>query len=124
MKHIDALATLLGLDAPPTLTLSAHEQHYLQGYIAALRTDASRLAGGVPVLPATAPLEPSRRLMLDGMLAGLLPEPGCLMVVLLLCQRRPLSRPWFQHHHRRPFWFYGHRRPAMRKVSRHSALNA
>ncbi|MBA5601741.1 sulfite reductase subunit alpha [Pectobacterium aroidearum] len=71
MKHIDALATLLGLDAPPTLTLSAHEQHYLQGYIAALRTDASRLAGGVPVLPATAPLEPSRRLMLDGMLAGL-----------------------------------------------------
>ncbi|MDX6916134.1 sulfite reductase subunit alpha [Pectobacterium carotovorum] len=71
MKHIDALATLLGLDAPPALTLSAHEQHYLQGYIAALRTDASRLAGGVPVLPATAPLEPSRRLMLDGMLAGL-----------------------------------------------------
>ncbi|WP_225086842.1 sulfite reductase subunit alpha [Pectobacterium colocasium] len=71
MKHIDALATLLGLEAPPTLTLSAPEQHYLQGYIAALRTDASRLAGGVPVLPATAPLEPSRRLMLDGMLAGL-----------------------------------------------------
>ncbi|MFJ5454040.1 sulfite reductase subunit alpha [Pectobacterium jejuense] len=71
MKHIDALATLLGLDAPPAMTLSTHEQHYLQGYIAALRTDASRLAGGVPVLPATAPLEPSRRLMLDGMLAGL-----------------------------------------------------
>ncbi|MBI0550850.1 sulfite reductase subunit alpha [Pectobacterium parmentieri] len=81
MKHIDALATLLGLDAPPAITLSAHEQHYLQGYIAALRTDASRLAGGVPVLPATAPLEPTRRLMLDGMLAGLfartwLPDSG------------------------------------------------
>ncbi|MEH0873580.1 sulfite reductase subunit alpha [Pectobacterium cacticida] len=81
MKNIDALATLLGLDMLPPLTLSAHEQHYLQGYIAALRTDASRLAGGVPVLPATAPLEPSRRLMLDGMLAGLfartwLPDGG------------------------------------------------
>ncbi|TAJ03783.1 sulfite reductase subunit alpha [Pectobacterium versatile] len=85
MKHIDALATLLGLDAAPAMTLSAPEQHYLQGYIAALRTDASRLAGGVPVLPATAPLEPSRRLMLDGMLAGLfartwLPSDGITLL--------------------------------------------
>ncbi|ATA24022.1 reductase [Brenneria goodwinii] len=71
MKHIDALAALLGLDAAPAITLAAHEQLYLQGYLTALRTDESRLAGGVPVLPATAPVDAAKRLMLDGMLAGL-----------------------------------------------------
>jgi len=71
MKHIDALAALIGLDAAPAIALDAHEQLYLQGYLTALRTDVSRQAGGVPVLPVTAPLEASRRLMLDGMLAGL-----------------------------------------------------
>ncbi len=71
MKHIDALAALLGLDAVPTVVLDAHEQLYLQGYLTALRTDVSRQTGGVPVLPITAPLEPAKRLLLDGMLAGL-----------------------------------------------------
>ncbi|MEC5318815.1 sulfite reductase subunit alpha [Brenneria populi subsp. brevivirga] len=71
MKHIDALAALLGLEAAPAVTLAAHERLYLQGYLAALRTEESRLAGGVPTLPSAAPLEPATRLMLDGMLAGL-----------------------------------------------------
>ncbi|MCG8707729.1 molybdopterin-dependent oxidoreductase [Brenneria sp. 4F2] len=81
MKHIDALAALLGLEAAPAIRLEAHEQRYLQGYLAALRTDESRLAGGVPVLPTGAPLDADKRLMLNGMLAGLfartwLPDGG------------------------------------------------
>lgn len=71
MKHIDALAALLDLDTTPSITLEVHEQAYLQGFLAALRTDAARQAGGVPVLPPTAPLAPTKRFMLDGMLAGL-----------------------------------------------------
>lgn len=71
MQHIDALAGLLGLDDTPPLTLDAHERLYLQGYLAALRTEAARSGGGVPVLPPSAPLETSKRLFLDGMLAGL-----------------------------------------------------
>ncbi|GAA3880022.1 bifunctional nitrate reductase/sulfite reductase flavoprotein subunit alpha [Gibbsiella dentisursi] len=71
MKHIDALATLLGLDTAPAVSLETQEKIYLQGYLAALRTDAARQAGGVPVLPATAPFEPTKRLLVDGMLAGL-----------------------------------------------------
>lgn len=81
MKHIDALAALLGLDAAPPIALDAHEQLYLQGYLSALRTDVSRQSGGVPVLPTSAPLAPDKRVFLDGMLAGLfarvrLPEAG------------------------------------------------
>lgn len=71
MKQIDALASLLDLDAAPALALAPHEQRYMQGYLSALRTEAAREAGGVPVLPATAPFEAGKRLMLDGMLAGL-----------------------------------------------------
>lgn len=83
MKHIDALAALLGLHTVPAITLDAHEQLYLQGYLTALRTDVSRQTGGVPVIPTTAPLERSKRLMLDGMLAGLfartwLPDGGAI----------------------------------------------
>ena len=71
MTHIEALAALLGLEAAPPLVLDDGERLYLQGYISGLRSDASRQAGGVPVLPPGAPLAPSRRLVVDGMLAGL-----------------------------------------------------
>jgi sulfite reductase (NADPH) flavoprotein alpha-component len=71
MKQIDALANLLGLAPAPELALDTQEQHYLQGYLLGLRSEASRQSGGVPVLPATAPLEPAKRVMVDGVLAGL-----------------------------------------------------
>lgn len=70
-QRIDALAALLGLDAPPSLTLDHQEQLYLQGYLTGLRTPASSANIGVPTLPATAPLNPDKRLLVDGMLAGL-----------------------------------------------------
>jgi sulfite reductase (NADPH) flavoprotein alpha-component len=71
MNQIDALAQLLGLDAAPAIALAPQEQLYLQGYVMGLRTDASRQAGGVPVLPPSAPFEAGTRVMLDGVLAGL-----------------------------------------------------
>ena len=71
MKDIDALAQLLGLKDTPAIKLEPAEQLYLQGYLAGLRSDASRQAGGVPILPPTAPLPPDKKTLVDGILAGL-----------------------------------------------------
>ncbi|WP_218816222.1 sulfite reductase subunit alpha [Methylobacillus rhizosphaerae] len=71
MKDIDALSQLLGLETAPAIQLAPEEQLYLQGYVTGLRSDASRQAGGVPTLPTTAPLHPERRMLVDGILAGL-----------------------------------------------------
>ncbi|MGU7770555.1 molybdopterin-dependent oxidoreductase [Burkholderia sp. MR1-5-21] len=71
MADIDTFAAALGIaeTAPPAL--SDAERHYVAGFVSGLRTDAGRRAGGVPVLPASAPLAAPTRLWLDGMLAGL-----------------------------------------------------
>lgn len=71
MMKIDAMARLLGLETVPDLRLDPHEQVYLQGFILGLRSEDSRKLGGVPTLPPSAPLEPNRRFMVDGMLAGM-----------------------------------------------------
>ncbi|EIC29034.1 sulfite reductase subunit alpha [Methylomicrobium album] len=72
MQQIDALAKFLGLDAVPAIVLDAQEQRYLQGYLTGLRCGASASqATGVPVLPSGAPLDDGKRLLLDGVLAGL-----------------------------------------------------
>lgn len=71
MKDIDALARLLGLDTAPEITLDAQEQLYLQGFVTGLRTEESRKAGGVPMLPDGAPLAPAKHLLVNGILAGL-----------------------------------------------------
>ncbi|MGE8408621.1 MAG: sulfite reductase subunit alpha [Pseudomonas sp.] len=72
---IDAFARLLNLDSPVQLTLSAEEQWYMQGYLLGLR-NTERGQPGVPTLPASAPLAAERRLLLDGMLAGLFSRSG------------------------------------------------
>lgn len=71
MNDINALAKLLGLDRLPEILLDTQEQRYMQGYLTGLATEESRQRGGVPVLPATAPLEPGKRVLLDGILAGM-----------------------------------------------------
>lgn len=71
MEPIDALTRLMGLDTAPTMILNDTERLYLQGFLAALRTDAARLQLGVPVLPVSAPISPTSRFWVDGMLAGL-----------------------------------------------------
>ena len=71
MADIDTFAAALGIadTAPPPL--SDAERLYVAGFVNGLRSDAGRRAGGVPVLPAGAPLAAPARLWLDGMLAGL-----------------------------------------------------
>ncbi|KPM61652.1 bifunctional nitrate reductase/sulfite reductase flavoprotein subunit alpha [Pseudomonas monteilii] len=69
------LSRLLGLDTLPAPVLAEEERHYLQGFLLGL--DQSR-AEGVPSLPANAPLAASRRLFVDGLLAGLFAQPAAL----------------------------------------------
>ncbi|AOI88323.1 bifunctional nitrate reductase/sulfite reductase flavoprotein subunit alpha [Burkholderia pseudomultivorans] len=71
MADIDAFAVALGVAdfAPPPLTDT--ERLYVAGLVGGLKASAGRRDGGVPVLPALAPLTPPVRLWLDGMLAGL-----------------------------------------------------
>lgn len=79
MKQLDTLAGMFGIEAPAAMILESHEQAYLGGFITSLRTEAGRSASGVPVLPPTAPFEPSTRYFVDGLLAGMFsrtPLPG------------------------------------------------
>lgn len=66
----NVFARLLNLDTPAQLQLSAAEELYMQGYLLGLRSLEGRVSG-VPTLPASAPLTENKRLLLDGMLAGL-----------------------------------------------------
>ncbi|QHW29894.1 sulfite reductase subunit alpha [Paenibacillus rhizovicinus] len=81
MAKVDTLATMLGIESSSPMSLDNHEKMYLSGFIASLRTDDSKAAAGIPVLPPTAPLEQSKRFWLDGILAGMfsrtyLPNPS------------------------------------------------
>ncbi|QCI11220.1 reductase [Pseudomonas putida] len=67
------LSRLLGLDALPAPVLAEDERHYLQGFLLGLE---QARAEGVPSLPANAPLAASRRLFVDGLLAGLFAQPA------------------------------------------------
>ncbi|MCL6605481.1 MAG: sulfite reductase subunit alpha [Paenibacillus sp.] len=80
MAQMDTLASILGIESSTPLTLNDHEKIYVSGLITSLRTKESLQSPGIPVLPPTAPLEPTKRIWLDGLLAGLfsrtyLPEP-------------------------------------------------
>ena len=68
---VDTLAELVGPCAGPTLPLPPVEQHFVAGYLAALRTDAAREASGIPTLPPVTPLSPDTRAWFEGLLAGL-----------------------------------------------------
>ncbi|PRN05648.1 reductase [Pseudomonas sp. LLC-1] len=74
------LSRLLGLDTLPAPVLAEEERHYLQGFLLGL--DQSH-AEGVPSLPASAPLAASRRLFVDGLLAGLFAQPAALSAAAL-----------------------------------------
>ncbi|MBH3393534.1 bifunctional nitrate reductase/sulfite reductase flavoprotein subunit alpha [Pseudomonas monteilii] len=78
------LSRLLGLDTLPAPVLAEEERHYLQGFLLGL--DQSR-AEGVPSLPANAPLAASRRLFVDGLLAGLFAQPAALPATALPAPR-------------------------------------
>lgn len=67
---VERFAQLAGVPTGSVPELGPDDQRYLQGFLAALRSDGSA-AGGVPVLPPTAPMEPAKRHYLNGLLAGL-----------------------------------------------------
>ncbi|MFF7706786.1 molybdopterin-dependent oxidoreductase [Pseudomonas sp. NPDC007930] len=61
--NTDLLANIGGLLADETL--------YLQGFLLGLASEAGQRQPGVPVLPASAPVAAPRRLLFDGLLAGM-----------------------------------------------------
>jgi sulfite reductase (NADPH) flavoprotein alpha-component len=71
MAQMDTLANILGIELSTPLTLNDHEKIYVSGLITSLRIKESLMAPGIPVLPPSAPLEPSKRIWVDGLLAGL-----------------------------------------------------
>lgn len=71
MSRIDAFAEIAGLRSVIPPPLSDSERTYLAGFVSGLRADNPRQAGGVPVLPPTAPLADEARLWVDGLLGGL-----------------------------------------------------
>ncbi|TDQ27208.1 NADPH-dependent sulfite reductase flavoprotein alpha-component [Raoultella sp. BIGb0149] len=72
IMQINTLARLLNIDSAPVPVLEPHEQLYLQGFLTGLRSGEQEQKGGVvPSLPLTAPLTPAKRMLIDGILAGL-----------------------------------------------------
>ncbi|MGY2343092.1 molybdopterin-dependent oxidoreductase [Pseudomonas sp. SDO5532_S415] len=71
MSSIEAFADIAGVSRLPSPKLNEHERLYLAGFVSGLQSTESRQAGGVPVLPANAPLATDTRLWLDGLLGGL-----------------------------------------------------
>ncbi|QXH48210.1 bifunctional nitrate reductase/sulfite reductase flavoprotein subunit alpha [Pseudomonas xanthosomatis] len=80
------LSRLLGLDALPAPVLAEDERHYLQGFLLGL---GQARFEGVPSLPASAPLAPTRRLFVDGLLAGLFAQQAPAVQLL---QQAPQHR--------------------------------
>ncbi|SDT16076.1 sulfite reductase (NADPH) alpha subunit [Pseudomonas asplenii] len=64
-----ALARILGFDTAPSIQLAPNENLYLQGFLLGL--GSSQANAGLPTLPASAPLQPANRLIIEGILAGL-----------------------------------------------------
>ncbi len=75
MSRLDAFAEITGIRNLPTPHLSDSERTYLAGFLSGLQSTAGRQAGGVPVMPANAPLARESRLWLDGLLGGLFSRP-------------------------------------------------
>ncbi|MFD7007521.1 molybdopterin-dependent oxidoreductase [Rhodococcus jostii] len=62
------MSRILGLDDSASPTFDEHERMYLAGLLSGLQSTEIQ---GVPVLPRSAPLSGSKRVWLDGLMAGL-----------------------------------------------------
>jgi sulfite reductase (NADPH) flavoprotein alpha-component len=96
MSSGDALATALGIAAPPPLALEPQQTLYLQGFLMGLR---SATVEGVPVLPASAPFEADKRALIDGMLAGMFARsyvtaPSLVAPAGMTSTRAPITVVW------------------------------
>ncbi|PQP23159.1 bifunctional nitrate reductase/sulfite reductase flavoprotein subunit alpha [Rhodococcus opacus] len=63
-----AMSRILGLDDSASPTFDEHERMYLAGLLSGLQSTEIQ---GVPVLPRSAPISGSKRVWLDGLMAGL-----------------------------------------------------
>ena len=71
MSRLDAFAEIAGIRNVSPPQLSDSERTYLAGFLSGLQSSAAHQAGGVPTMPANAPLADSSRLWLNGVLGGL-----------------------------------------------------
>jgi sulfite reductase (NADPH) flavoprotein alpha-component len=71
VSQVDALGELLGVTTKPAPSFDELGRSYLAGVLAGLRSEGGRRVGGVPTLPQTAPFDPSTRLWVDGLFAGM-----------------------------------------------------
>lgn len=71
LAQVDELAEILGLASEPVPQFSPLGRSYLAGMLTGLRSEAGRRTTGVPTLPHTAPFDPSTRVWVDGLLAGI-----------------------------------------------------
>ena len=76
MSHIQALAGLIGVAPRGAPASNEAERTYLAGFLSGLEIAERQPGRGVPVLPPSAPLAPTTRLWLDGVLAGLFSRHG------------------------------------------------
>ncbi len=70
-SEITALSAMTGVGLAPTPAFTPSEQVYLQGFMTGLNAAIAIGSVDLPVLPESAPLAAERRLLVDGMLAGL-----------------------------------------------------
>ncbi|MGV1793704.1 molybdopterin-dependent oxidoreductase [Rhizobium sp. A37_96] len=70
-SEIAALSEITGLALAVVPVFTPSEQVYLQGFMTGLNAGIVNRSIDVPVLPENAPLTTERRLLIDGMLAGL-----------------------------------------------------
>jgi sulfite reductase (NADPH) flavoprotein alpha-component len=71
MSRIEALSSLIGVGLAPPPTPNETERAFLSGFLSGLQVSEQQSARGVPQLPPAAPLEPTTRVWLEGVLAGL-----------------------------------------------------
>ncbi|WP_434110028.1 molybdopterin-dependent oxidoreductase [Paraburkholderia caffeinilytica] len=79
MPRIEALSRLLQLPQTPAPSFTETERVYLSGFVSGLRSAEVQGIVSVPVLPGSAPFEQSKRLYVDGLLAGLYSHGGMNM---------------------------------------------
>lgn len=81
---VDALRSALGLREMVTVSFESHEESYLSGFLVGLGRSYAPQMPTVPTLPTNAPLTPTKRDWVNGLLAGMfsrgapgtLPEPS------------------------------------------------
>ncbi|CAE6928428.1 bifunctional nitrate reductase/sulfite reductase flavoprotein subunit alpha [Paraburkholderia domus] len=76
MPRINALTSLLQLPQTDVPSFTETERAYLGGFVSGLRSAEGQGIDSVPVLPAGAPFDPTNRLYVDGLLAGLYSRSG------------------------------------------------